>query len=147
MNPPVMPAEIVKIRPAAFVKDVVDQYRAHLAKHWDQDAIDQVESDHRELVLVYAREPNIKSALNAHDEKTCFNDAWDVLKGRFQHLRMFCGGLATAFPNTCAVEGDFSIVKWEKDSSRAVLTSLSLAGIMHAKQFEMLKKILKPPIE
>jgi hypothetical protein len=56
-------------------------------------------------------------------------------------LRQLCDGLATAFPNTTSVESDFSIVKWEKNDSRSSLTSLSLVGIMHAKQFEQIKMI------
>lgn len=140
--PPVMPAQLVKMRPAMFIKEVLDPYRSHLEKHWSQEMIDNVENEHRELLAVYARKPNVKTALDKHDEKTFFNDAWNSLKGRFAHLRQFCGGLATAFPNTASVESDFSIVKWEHDSSRTSLTSLSLAGIMQAKQFDLLKKIM-----
>jgi hypothetical protein len=140
--PPVMPAQLVKMRPAMFIKEVLDPYRSHLEKHWSQEMIDNVVNEHRELLAVYAREPNVKTALDKHDEKTFFNDAWDSLKRRFAHLRQFCGGLATAFPNTASVESDFSIVRWEQDSSRTSLTSLSLAGIMQAKQFDLLKKIM-----
>jgi hypothetical protein len=35
-TPPVMPADLVKIHPAAFIQDVLDPYRAHLSKHWSQ---------------------------------------------------------------------------------------------------------------
>jgi len=42
-----------------------------------------------------------------------------------------------------AVENDFSIVKWEKNDIRTSLTSLALAGIMQAKQFELLKALFK----
>ncbi len=34
--PPVMPADLVKIRPTAFIQDVLDPYRAHFSKHWSQ---------------------------------------------------------------------------------------------------------------
>jgi hypothetical protein len=80
---------------------------------------------------------------NQHDENTFFNNAWDVVKGRFSGLRQFCGGLAIAFPNMAAVESDFSMVKWEKNDTRTSLTSLALAGIMQAKQFELLKALFK----
>ncbi len=72
----------------------------------------------------------MKAALDKHNEKTFFNEAWDCLKGRFMQLHQLCGGLATMFPNTTSVESDFSIIKWEKNDS---LTNLSLVGIMHAK--------------
>jgi hypothetical protein len=119
----------------------VDQYHEHLAKHWSVDLIDMAKSEHRELLVVYMREPEVKAAFDKHDEKTFFNEAWNCLKGCFMQLHQLCGGLVTAFPNTTSVESDFSIVKWEKNDSRSNLTSLSLTGIMHAKQFEQIKMI------
>jgi len=139
--PTVMPADLVKMRPGVFISEIVDQYCGHLTKHWSVNLIDKVESEHRELLVVYAHKPNVKAALDKHDEKTFFNEAWDCLKGHFMQLHQLCGGLATAFPNTTSVESDFSIVKWEKNDSRSSLTSLSLAGIMHAKQFKQIKMI------
>jgi len=91
-----------------------------------------LEREHRDLLLAYSQDPDLKAALDAHNEKTFFNEAWDCIKGRFSLLRMLCGGLATAFPNTTSVESDFSVVQWEKDNSRTSLTNLSLAGVMLA---------------
>lgn len=48
-------------------------------------------------------------------------------------------------PNKTSVENDFSMIQREKDDSRSTLTSLYLAGIMHANQFETLKKIIIKP--
>ncbi|CAK9267712.1 unnamed protein product [Sphagnum jensenii] len=121
------------MHPSMFISKVVDQYCEHLAKHWSADLIDKAESEHRELLVVYARKPDVKAALDKHDKKTFFNEACDCLKGRFMQLRQLCSGLATTFPNTTSVESDFSIIKWEKNNSRSSLTSLSLAGIVHAK--------------
>jgi hypothetical protein len=45
--PPVMPTDLVKIRPTAFIQDVLDPYRVHLSKHWSQQQIDDVEKEHR----------------------------------------------------------------------------------------------------
>ena len=140
--PYVMPHELVKLRHSAFVGDVVDTYRNHLAKHWTINMIEAAEKDHRELLAAHAREPDVKAALESHNEKTFFNEAWDCLNGRFPMLQQLCGGLATAFPNTSSVESDFSVVQWEKDSSRTRLTNLSLAGVMHAKQYDMLKSLV-----
>ncbi|CAM6069619.1 unnamed protein product [Sphagnum tenellum] len=47
--PPVMPADLIKIRPAAFIQDVLDPYCAHFSKHWSQEQIDDVETEHRQL--------------------------------------------------------------------------------------------------
>jgi hypothetical protein len=139
--PPVMPADLVKMCPGVFISEVVDQYRGHLTKHWSADLIDKVESEHHELLVVNVREPDVKVTFDKHDKKTFYNEARDCLKGRFMQLRQLCGGLATTFPNMTSVESDFSIVKWEKNDSCSSLTSLSLAGIMHTKQFEQIKMI------
>jgi hypothetical protein len=69
------------------------------------------------------------------------NVIWDSVNGRFKTIRQFCDGLATAFPNATSVESDFSLMKWEKDEHRTGLASLALAGIMHAKQFEVLNSL------
>jgi hypothetical protein len=45
--------------------------------------IDKAENKHRELLVIYTRELDVKAALDKHDEKTFFNEAWDCLKGRF----------------------------------------------------------------
>jgi hypothetical protein len=65
---------------------------------------------------------------------TTFNDAWDYVLGRFEHLRLFCGGLATVLANITSVESDFSVLKWEMDDNRTALMHLSLEGIFQAKQ-------------
>ena len=67
-----------------------------------------------------------------------FEEAWAIVKGRFEILMDFCGGLASLFPNTSSVESDFSILSWEKDEYRLSMTDLSLEGIMHCKQYEQL---------
>ncbi len=54
--PPVMLANLVKIRPAAFIQDVLDPYHAHLSKHWSQQ---QIEKKHRQLRAVYDNEPHV----------------------------------------------------------------------------------------
>jgi len=66
------------------------------------------------------------------------NDAWEALGIQFTTLRMFCGGLATLFPNSTFVELDFSVLKWEKDPYCNNLLDLSLEGVFQSKQFEAL---------
>ena len=66
------------------------------------------------------------------------NVTWDWQYFVEYSLRQFCGGLASMFPNTTLVESDFSMVKWEKDAHCTGLTSLSLTGVMHSKQFDVL---------
>jgi hypothetical protein len=67
-----------------------------------------------------------------------FNEAWDTIDIPFNWLRQFCGGLATAFPNTTSIESDFSILKWEKDDNRSSMTDLTLKGIFQCKQMNQI---------
>jgi hypothetical protein len=146
--PPVMLADVCKLPTRTFVKDVLDRFRGHIKKHWSEENIDTIEDDHKELVHAAKNDDAIKKILEGHDEKVFFNDTWDAITSkkadatiRFAKLRQFCGGLATAFPNTCAVESDFSVVKYEQDKRRTDLESLSLAGIMLSKQYDLLCKL------
>jgi hypothetical protein len=56
-------------------------------------------------------EQHVKQIVESYKETTSFNEEWDKLSIPFEELRQFCGGLATAFPNTTSVESDFSILK------------------------------------
>jgi hypothetical protein len=140
-----MPADVCKFPTRTFVKDVLDRFRGHIKKHWSEENIDTSEDDHKELVHASKTDDAIKKIFVGHDEKVFFNDAWDAITSkkadgtiRFAKLRQFCGGLATVFPNSCAVESDFSVVKYEQDNRRTYLESLSLAGIMQSKQYDLL---------
>jgi hypothetical protein len=76
--PPVMPAELVKMRTGVFISNVLDPFRQHLENFWLAERIDQVECNHK--VLAYAHEPSIKEILDSHNHKMFFNDAWDNVK-------------------------------------------------------------------
>jgi hypothetical protein len=63
------------------------------------------------------------------------------LRGRFEELVDFAGGLATIFPRTATVESDFSVIGWEKYIYRSALTDFSLEGWLHARQFDRLRRL------
>ncbi len=42
----------------------------------------------------------------------------------------YCGVVATLFPRTNIVEFDFSILRWEKDLFRKLLSNFGLEGVM-----------------
>jgi hypothetical protein len=63
--PPVMPAELSKLRTGAFINDVVDPYRQHVMKFCMADDIEKVENEHKELLVAYSREPGVKAAFDA----------------------------------------------------------------------------------
>jgi hypothetical protein len=129
----------IQAKPVMFFRDVLQPRKVHLIKaNWDEDAIYEIEQQHRDLVKAYKYEPPVKTILNQHDHKTKFNDAWEALGIRFATLQTFCGDLATLFPNSTSVESDFFVLKWEKDPYRNNLLDLSLEGVFQSKQFEAL---------
>ncbi|KAH6599095.1 hypothetical protein BASA61_002696 [Batrachochytrium salamandrivorans] len=72
---PVIPADLVKLLPCAFHQRYPGSISQSRCQTLDQDMIDLIEIQHRELIVVYGREPDVKAALDTHDEKTYFNDA------------------------------------------------------------------------
>jgi hypothetical protein len=143
-----VPADVCNLPTRTSVKDVLDRFRGHIKKHWSEENIDAIEDYHKELVHAAKNDDAIKKILEGHDEKVFFNDAWDAILSknangtiRFAKWRQFCGGPATAFPKTSAVESDFSVVQYEQDNRRTDFESLSLAGIMHSNQYDLLCKI------
>jgi len=135
---PVLPVHLVNVRPSAFIKEVLDPYRSHVAMFWSAEKIEEVENEQRNLRSLYESDASARKAIDATTTNTTFDDAWNALSSRFSTLRAFCGGLASVFANTASVEGDFSILKWEMDEFRSSLTHLSLEGIFQAKQRSLL---------
>ena len=100
----------------------------------------EIENQYRQLHIAYCEELGLKSALDKYKEVPIksFDIVWAIVEGRFKILRDFYRGIAMIFPNTASVESDFSILDWEKDKYRLSITDLSLEGIMHCKQYNVL---------
>jgi hypothetical protein len=144
--PPVLPHELVKLSTSDFGKKIVDIHLQQLRHSWSERTVAEIEIEHRQLSIAYRQEPALKSALDKCSEEVSiksFDTAWAIVEGRFEILRDFCGGIATVFPNTASVESDFSILGWEKDRYRLSITDLSLEGIMHCKQYEILSFLVQ----
>ncbi|KAI9907573.1 hypothetical protein PsorP6_003998 [Peronosclerospora sorghi] len=45
--PPVLPAQLVKLRTGTFISDVLEKYRAHIVLYWSAEDVEQVEADNR----------------------------------------------------------------------------------------------------
>jgi hypothetical protein len=76
--PPCMPHELVAIKLAKFVSDVLEPHRARLLKNdWSEDDIYAIEEEHRDLVKAYKNEPGIKAIIDKLDHKSDFNESWD----------------------------------------------------------------------
>ena len=129
--PPVLPHQIVKLSTRDFGKTIVDPHLMQLRHFWNIQSIEEIENEHRQLVVAYRMEPALKSAFDGYEHISIasFEDAWGIVEGHFEILRDFCGGIATVFANTASVESDFSILGWEKDKFRLSMTDLSLEGL------------------
>ena len=136
--PPVLPYDLVKVRGREMAK-IVDLHRNRLLVNWSPTQIQLIETQFQQLATLVARDEKLREQFAACGNTTTFKEAWELVGGRYDDLRDFCGGLSTAFPSTSTVESDFSLVKWEKDEYRTSLTDLSLEGILHTKQFEELE--------
>ncbi len=76
---PILPAQLVKLHHGAFIRDVLNPYRNHIAKFWAPESIDQIEEDHRDLLKFYSSDPILRKTIDGHDNNTSFDDAWVVL--------------------------------------------------------------------
>ncbi|ETK92932.1 hypothetical protein L915_03815 [Phytophthora nicotianae] len=139
--PPSLPREFVKLQ-GRDLSALILKHRDRMAPHWTGEQIDAIEQEHSALCDQYRRHEQFRRSIDNDIEKVCtFEDAWNNADGKFPILKRFAGGLATTFPGTSTVESDFSILKWEKPPSKSRLTSFSLEGLLHAKQFALLNSI------
>jgi hypothetical protein len=138
-----MPTQLVKLCHGTFLNEVLDLFRQRVDQAWSINQINQIEQEHRELLKLYNVEVILRNAIDNHDTKMTFNDAWACAPGRFERLCLFCGGLATVFTNTTSVESDFSILKWELNDNRTALVYLLLEDIFQAKQQVFLQTLLR----
>ena len=135
LAPPVMPHELVNLKPCDFIDNVLEKYRAQLVKSWPIEEIDRIEKDQQAFYNAYQHEPHTQIIIDNQNHTMFFNEGWDALGAdRFGALWMFCGGLGSAFANTASVESDFNILKWEKDDFRQSMIDLTLEGIFQTKQ-------------
>jgi hypothetical protein len=141
--PPVLLAQLVKLRHGAFLKEVLDPFGQHISSSWSEIGVEQIEVEHRELLKLYASDIVMRGIIDKHNDMTTFNDMWDCVLGQFEHLRSFCGRLATVLTNTTSVESDFSVLKWEMDDNCTALMHLSLEGIFHGKQRLIMQTLLR----
>jgi hypothetical protein len=74
---PVMPQQLVTLRPGKFMQDVLIPFRDRLKKFWTLEQIEGIEADHRGLHKLYHDDENVRKAIDEHDVNTLFNDAWD----------------------------------------------------------------------
>lgn len=69
-----------------------------------------------------------------------FSKAWTPFRALFKQPFKFCGAFSTIFPGTFTVESDFSVLQWEIDLHRSMLTDHMFEGIIHYKQISIVRK-------
>jgi hypothetical protein len=144
LAPPVLPSSIAKMRTGVFIREVLNPYRDRLDQLWLPAKIEQIEEEHHQLYTAYRDDASFRAKLDKHTHTTGFNAGWSDIDNngrKFANIRSFMANLAVVFANTASVEGDFSILKGEKDMFRTSLGHLALEGIFQAKQFEQIRKL------
>lgn len=64
-----------------------------------------------------------------------FESSWKNCGQTYKLLCRVCGGLDSVFPETAIVEADMFLINLEENQQRRMLRNLSLAGILHSKQW------------
>ena len=128
--PPVLPVELCKLCPREFYA-LLEAKKAVLLHSIAEHTLEQLEEQFLRL-----RRMDLPEACKKND----FCGAWKPLGSSFELLKRFCGALASVFPTTATVESDFSLINIECDDQRRSLSQLSLAGILHSKQWDEVKR-------
>jgi hypothetical protein len=74
--PPVMPAQLVKLRHSQFLNEMLDSFWKHVSKIWSDENIEQIEEEHYELFKLYNVDTIVRNMIDNHSNKTTFNDTW-----------------------------------------------------------------------
>lgn len=136
-----LPHELCQIDRRQLVK-LLQVHRKRLLPFYGSEGVEGISEDFSEFLHAFREEPQFKEAvLKERSRLLDFNTSWFPTQGRFPSLQQFCGGLASAFPNTATVELDFSLIRWEKNDFRSNLADFTLEGILHCKQLTDLKKL------
>ena len=138
--PPVLPKELLQFSRAQFGDLLVEQ-KLRLSETLTEPQILDLEKEFKAFKHQIFVEEGFREMIEYMDDLISFDEAWSLIRNKYPLLCMFFGGLASVFPGTSTVESDFSIIGFEKDDYRAVLTNFSLEGILQCKQFKLLHKI------
>ena len=71
--------------------------------------------EHQGIFQSTAANPDLHDELAAHNIDVSFYDGWSIVKGRFEYLCNFVGGIVSVFPSVSKVESKFLIVKAKKN--------------------------------
>lgn len=138
--PAVMPYSLAEAGSFQFSTALMEQ-RNRLRVSFSDQEIDDLELQFKEFETKYHRDDVFKKLVQNTSELKTFAEAWGWLYKTYPMLVAFAGGMATTFPGTSTVESDFSVIGWEKDEYRTMLSDHSLEGILHSKQKQEITSI------
>lgn len=138
LPPPVTPSELTNTTMEKFLI-ILDMHRPRLDVTWNYWEIYNIEEDFRHFLRAFRRVELPLESLQVRSGSKSLQKGWSPISGRFKYLSKFCMGLASAFPRTSTVEAGFSTINREESDDRAALSSLSLQGLMFAKQWQQLR--------
>lgn len=70
-----------------------------------------------------------------------FEYSWKAFGHYYKLMRWFCGVLASVFSGTATAESKISVLNYEVNFAGTNLSKFSLAGILHSKQYETVRRI------
>jgi hypothetical protein len=94
--------------------------------------------------MLFAKKKNLKKQSSSQKMMLCqWISSYLGCKYLFSMAPKLLQRVSFSIPNTATVESDFSIIGWDKSDDWHDLTDFSLEGILHAKQYNNLKKLAK----
>lgn len=132
--PPCLPQQLVKLSRSAFV-DLIIEHRPRLELSFSEADIVRVEKEHAWLCALSDRDDGeLREVLRTLSSTSGFEESWRSFRAQLPKLLEFAGGIASVHPTMARVERDTpSLINDERDALS--LISLSLEGILHARQF------------
>ena len=143
--PPTTPADIAKLSGKEFSMLISNQKR-RLTTTFNEQSINQIEDEFQDFKSIINRNNLIETIAVEDSSNYSFKETWnkvEIYNEKISNLKEFIGGLYTVFSSTSTVESDFSVIAYEKNDYRSQLSNLSLEGILHSKQYNLLKTFNK----
>ena len=103
--------------------------------------LNQLVNQRNDLKDKYSRSSIFKRSIEASSDGS-FEKSWAPMEG-LETLRDFCAGLASIMAGSHTVEGDFSILKRTKDSTRCQMSNYAMEGQMQARQYTQIAEICR----
>jgi hypothetical protein len=138
-QPPCLRTELLETSAVEFVS-LVSSHKAQLRSAFDDEFLQAVCQQQKELVCVAAQEPALVAQLQSKN-RNAFLKSWSPCGSRLEVLEKFLTGIATVMRTTTRVEGDFSLINYRRNSYCSAMTDFSLEGVMYSKQYDALQRV------